>query len=189
MANTNLKEWVGDFYVEVEEPLKKYVAGNLRRNLHSKFGPDVVQEAFRKLLDELEHGKLRWIDESNWRHPVPLAALKGWTFNTVKFSNYDMIRNSEKYDHGTEGLENIPAVPTSPCVVGETAERVVATVRQRPPRDQRVMLRSAFDGVSDEELADELGVDQGTVRVIRHRVRKWLKSQLAEKPNALQTAR
>lgn len=175
---TKSTAFVGALYCEFSEDLQNSVNCHLDKERRSRIGEDICHDTFAKLLVEVESGKLQWINDSNWKDPVALAALKGWTFRTAQLTRYESIRDSRKFDHGTEGIESVADRVETPNDRAEEKHFVLEALEECSAREREFWAKSGMQGRSNSALAQEWDITEGAVRAIRCRLLAWLRSRL-----------
>lgn len=167
--------WVGDFCATIQPQLDAYINGRLRKDLQSRIGCDIRQDALLLLWEKKDSPELAGIDRSNWWKEERLEFLRGWVFNAARLSTYKRIRESQRYDHGGTQFD-IHSVATGAAVREDCAKPPVL-LTECPVRGASVFERMILNDATDAQLAMELGISEVGIRVIRCRVRKWFQQR------------
>lgn len=134
---------------------------------HRQDAEDVVQDAFLRALerlDSLERGR----------------PFRPWFYRIVVNRALNLRRS--RAVRCTEPLaEAVPAATASPECVAERAElrgRLAEAADALPERQRTILQLSALEGFTSAEVAEILGVSDGTVRWHLHQARRTLRSTL-----------
>jgi len=168
-------DWIGDFHATISEALNGFIGRHLRKDLYSRFGDEILQDVGLLLVVKKDSPEFAGIDASNWRTAERLRFLRGWAFNAARLLTYKRIRESQRYDHGGTRFD-ILAVATDGAV-HEEDEKSTDLLAECPVRGASVFERLVLTGATDAKLAEELGISEVGVRVIRFRIRKWLQQR------------
>lgn len=133
---------------------------------------DVLQESFVKLWNKRD----RLTDE---------RAIEGTAMVTVRNTSLDALRRAEVRRHDT--LDDNPAAAATRAddntvaSVAETYREVTALIDSRlSERDRRILYLRDRDGWDFEDIAEEFGLPQTSVRVIVSRSRKIIRELYRE---------
>jgi RNA polymerase sigma-70 factor (ECF subfamily) len=126
---------------------------------------DVVQDSFES----------SWIALQRSRSEIQ---LKPWLYAIVRNRALNARRDTR---HHEQLDERIDGVRRPEQIVLERAEldRVVAAVATLPEAQREALVRSALDGRTHDQIAEELGVTPGSVRGLIHRARASLRAGFA----------
>jgi RNA polymerase sigma-70 factor (ECF subfamily) len=69
-------------------------------------------------------------------------------------------------------------IPDERLLAGETLEHVACAIRALPPRQQRVLVLHDVEGWDADEVCDTLGLSEGNQRVLLHRARARIRSDM-----------
>lgn len=128
---------------------------------------DLVQTACREALAHL--AEFRWRSEGSFR-----AWLFAFALNKIRNRKNHMLalkRDARREVTGTRAdaaLESAYATvstPTQALVAGEGVARIEAAIDQLPEQYREVVILSRFVGLSHAEIAEQLGKNEGAVRV------------------------
>jgi RNA polymerase sigma-70 factor (ECF subfamily) len=153
-----------------------------RRGLHEADAADVVQDVFQAVATHL--GPLRQGGAGD--------TFRGWlrtiTENKVR-DHYRRASHEAEAAGGTDALRRLAAVPAPPRTASEAPEewdarffgRALDAVRPEfEERTWQAFWRTAVDGCTAADVAAELAMSAGAVRVAKCRVLKRLREVLAE---------
>lgn len=177
----NERVWVSDYFAETQPKMDSLIKSRLRRNLYSIFGEDVLQEACCRLMVIFRRPRYAGIDATNWREPDPRAILDRCAFTTLNLTLLEMIRGSKKFDHGAEKMDQCSANPSAPVDdLAESRNKVAAALQELPERYRDFWQLAGIEGRSYKEIAEQWGVSEGLVRLIRFRLVAALRSRLRQ---------
>jgi RNA polymerase sigma-70 factor (ECF subfamily) len=132
---------------------------------------DVVQETLRRVLEALRNDRVR-----------DLAALPGFVFETARHVCLHRLRSIQREGQafGRLAATTPPAQPDALAKLiseerREAVRRALATLSEM---DRALLIRTYVDDADDEDIAVELGISSGTLRVRRHRALKRLGERL-----------
>jgi RNA polymerase sigma-70 factor (ECF subfamily) len=128
---------------------------------------DLVQDAFLRALERIGTFDAR-------------RAFGPWFFRLLVNTGLDTHRKAKVRRTEPEDLEAPSKEPTPLQSVEreEIRRRFDAALAVLPPRQRLIVWAYEVDGLSTEEIADELGVSQGTVRSHLHHGRHALRAAL-----------
>ncbi len=134
------------------------------RYLHDdEASSDVVQDAFLQL----------WNKRSDI---LSIASAKTYLFKYVKNKSLNYLRDRQIE---TNNLEKIASKTYSRDIIveDETYQIICHAIQSLPPQGQRV-IELVLDGLKNHEIATQLGISLNTVKTIKLRAFKTLRSQL-----------
>ena len=108
---------------------------------------DLVVEAFTKTWQKLEGG-------------AAIDNFKAYMYRSVRNECISYIRNKKE----TIGLENVPDITEEIVDTSERDARIWKAIDNLPPKCRQVFLLSKQDGLSNEEIANKLGISIKTVK-------------------------
>ncbi len=152
-----------------------------RMNVAEQDIPDLVQDVFRAVVTGLE----------TFRKERPSDTFRGWLRTVTRSKAVDGVRRANRFPIAAGGSEAHQRweqlAATEDCQDEEQlAEkalflRALDTVRPKfEPQVWEAFWRIVVDGRSAVEVADELGMKPGTVRVAKCRVLQKLRQQLGD---------
>ena len=159
-----------------------------RAHLQEQDGADVVQEVFRAVAGSLSEF-----------HRQPGGTFRGWLRTITRHKLVDLYRQRQKL-HAIGGsahlahLVQVPAIEESPVADPSAdhadAQRLVQRVIEllRPEFSEHVwqaFWRTAVDGCPAVDVAQELGMTAGAVRVAKCRVLQRLRLELQDLPDEI----
>ena len=139
----------------------------------SQAAEDAVSESLLALIKKIS--LLRTFDS---------ARLRSYVVVTVKHLSITMLnkRQREKIDSGVTLEDLADAGRVDDRLLEEAGvERIRQAIRALPPREKDIMLMKYFREMTDEEIAEEIGVRPVSVRVHLSRARKHLAQLLLER--------
>jgi RNA polymerase sigma-70 factor (ECF subfamily) len=153
-----------------------------RMNIAEQDIPDLVQDVFRTVVTGLE----------TFRKERPGDTFRGWLRTVTRTKAIDGVRRAKRFPLVTGGSEahyqweHVAATDDEDSDEEEIAEkalflRALETVRPKfDPQIWQAFWRIVVDGCSANEVAEELGMKPGTVRVAKCRVLQKLRQQLGD---------
>jgi RNA polymerase sigma-70 factor (ECF subfamily) len=152
-----------------------------RMNVAEQDIPDLVQDVFRTLITGLQ----------TFRKERAGDTFRGWLRTVTRSKAIDAVRRASRFPHATGGSEaqqRWEQVVASPDSEDEEANaekalflRALEIVRPKfEPQIWQAFWRIVVDGRSASEVAEELGMKSGTVRVAKCRVLQKLRQQLGD---------
>lgn len=108
---------------------------------------DIVEDAFMKAWQMIEEGKE--IDD-----------FKAYIYRSVRNGCISYIRGKKE----TVGLECVPEADDEAIDTSERDARLWKAIDQLPEKCREVFLLSKRDGLSNEEIADRMGISVKTVK-------------------------
>ena len=151
--------------------------------LTSKDIPDVIQETFKAVAQNID----------KFRKDRPSDTFRGWLRVIVRnkaMDHYRRLKHEPAAAGGTAALERFASLPEGRVDVEledhDTERRIV--IRQAldairgklSEQTWRAFWRAAVDDCSPKDVADELGMSPGAVRVAKCRVLHRLRQELGE---------
>jgi len=131
---------------------------------------DVVHDAFYGLYRRWEH--LAWKDRA-------LGYVRVSVLNGCR--SVLRARRPAELGHAEAGLR--PEVSAEAAVLTREERReLVAAVRRLPDRQREVVVLGYYLGLSDEQIARDMGIRQNTIRSARHRALAALARSLGGTP-------
>lgn len=130
---------------------------------------DVCQEAFVRALERLEE----------CREP---SRFRGWLLAIVRSRAADLTGSVERTrGESLDGLDRDAAgVVEDGGVDAAVSEDLAAAIDALPEQQRRVVLMHDYEGWSHGEVAERLGIAEGTSRYHLHQARERLRSRLTE---------
>ena len=125
-------------------PLGMYA---LRIVENTEIAEDVVSEVFSKIWQKLERGE-------------EIGNFKTYIYRSVRNDCISYLRKQKE----TVGLENIPEADEESIDTSERDAKIWKAVEELPEKCRRVFLLSKRDGLSNEEIAEEMGISIKTVK-------------------------
>lgn len=164
------------------EQLIRMARKHLGARLENKVDPeDVVQSAYKSLL--LRYGEGGLANES-WQGLWALLT----TITVRKCADRARFHQAEKRDVRREA--HAPAQDSTPWIAAVSREptpehaamlsEVMADLFGRLQGDERAMIELSLQGFSTQEISEQTGRAERSVRRLRERVRKFLERQQAE---------
>lgn len=155
------------------------------------------QHIYHMLSKRLEYFAEGMVDEAAARDVVQDAFVKLWerreqffNFNAIKTFLYLTIKNAclniakhdkvvDKYQQGlTEPIEEMDVLHR--MIEAEVIDEVYMALQQLPQGCRNVIFLSYFEGMSNQEVADELNVSINTVKTQKVRALKLLRGIFRE---------
>ena len=149
-------------WTQFEEPLHRYIGRHVN---DEQAAADLLQDVFVKIH--------RGIDTLN-----DAARLEGWLYRIARNTVYDFYRTT----HPQSTLsDDLPAVVEGEDD-GELQERLAQSVRwmaaSLPPEYALALHLTEFEGLSQQQLAEELGLSLSGAKSRVQRARKMLRAAL-----------
>ncbi len=108
---------------------------------------DIVEDAFIKAWQLIEEGK-------------EIADFKAYMYRMVRNACISHIRNRKEM----VGLEFVPEADEEAVDTSERDARIWKAIDELPEKCREIFLLSKRDGLSNEEIADQLGISIKTVK-------------------------
>ncbi|MCC6469237.1 MAG: RNA polymerase sigma factor [Alphaproteobacteria bacterium] len=157
----------------VERHSRRAAALAARITLNRSDAEEVVQEAFLRV----------WTKAPAWRPQAGAADATFATWFRRVLVNLCIDRRrrpvNEDIDKVPEMADDAPSAPEQIDRL-RTARRVNAAVAELPERQRAALALCHFEGVSNIEAADVLGISVGAVESLLVRARRALKTSLAD---------
>jgi RNA polymerase sigma-70 factor, ECF subfamily len=174
-----------DRLVALYAPLVWHWCG--RMNLPKQDAADVFQEVFQAVAANL----------ATFRKDRPGDTFRGWLRTITKNKVLDHFRAEQRQPHGAGGtaakvrLAQVPEVdwdddgPEESALEHQLLHRALANIQNDfEDRTWRAFWRVVVDGQPSPDVAQELGMSQGAVRVAKCRVLHRLRLELGDVPEA-----
>lgn len=132
---------------------------------------DVTQEVFIRIANNI-----RKFDETRPFEPYLMRCV-------VNFA-LDAVRKENRMDISPDGLENLERLIQNSVDVEDAAEmnqvkqKMVAVMQRLSPRQRSVVVMRYYLGLSEKEMADDLGAAPGTIKWLLNAARTRLRSLL-----------
>ncbi|MFI6645354.1 RNA polymerase sigma factor [Streptomyces sp. NPDC050504] len=154
------RESMHDFY---ERMCPKLISRARKACRNMQDAEDVVQESFAAVLP-------KWEEYSRYESPDAVVQL------VLNRRLWNLQKRRERW-LGRVRLAPLPAPTPDPQFSAETSE-LLAVLGELPQRQRTVLVLHAWNGLSTQEIADELGISVSTVRVHMYKARTSLKRWL-----------
>ncbi len=122
---------------------------------------DLVQDVFETALTEL----------ATLREP---AAIGGWLAQIARRRAIDARRRTKRTEPVDEQMAEESCTPSQRV----EANRILATIRELPEAYRETLVLRLVEGMSGPQIAEQVGLEPGSVRVNLHRGMKLLKERL-----------
>lgn len=142
------------------------VAIRLAGNHHE--GEELMQETMLKAT-------------ANWQSFRQQSSIKTWLYRILINTFRDQLRRQKKWT--TESIEieqcvDRSATVTATAAATELQELVAAMIKDLPPRQREVLVLSAYEAMSAEQIAESLSISPASVHSNLSLARKKLKERL-----------
>jgi len=128
---------------------------------------DIMSHAFVKVFKSIKS-----YDSSK-------GSLHAWIKRIVVNEGLDHIKSRERFSDNVE-LETIEEPPINNSVLEEMgAEEIMELIAKLPPATHAVFVLYAVEGYNHREIAEKLGISEGTSKWHLSEARKTLQKQLA----------
>jgi RNA polymerase sigma-70 factor (ECF subfamily) len=127
---------------------------------------DFAQHVLLTVIESIRGGKLREPDN-----------IAGYIFGTCRLCVLEWIRGQRRDRSIAEQMHHVSGAAVDPAAVVDR-ERLAHCLDELPMRDRTIVLMTFYADRDCEEIADELALSIGNVRVIRHRALTRLKECL-----------
>lgn len=157
----------------VERHFRRAAALAARITLNRSDAEEVVQEAFMRV----------WVKAPSWRPQDQAGGAQFYTWFHRILVNLSIDRRRKPANEDLEKAGEIAdEAPSALDVVegGETSQRVAAAVAKLPERQRAALALCHFEGKSNIEAAEALGITVGAVESLLVRARRALKDSLAD---------
>lgn len=108
---------------------------------------DMVADSFSKVWQKIIAG-------------IEIENFKAYMYMTVRNECLLFLRNKKE----TEDIENIPAITEDSIDTSERDAKIWKAIDELPEKCRQVFLLSKRDGLSNEEIAEEMGISIKTVK-------------------------
>jgi RNA polymerase sigma factor (sigma-70 family) len=143
----------------VAPAVRAKVKRHVRLHQNDEDAEDVVQEIL--LAIHLKRG--------SWDQSRPFAP---WVWGIVRYKIIDVLRRrGAKLEDNTELTDELFDTADTYEGAGGDVERLLSRLKDR---DQTIVRRSSLQGATPTQIATELGMTEGAVRVALHRALKQL---------------
>ena len=132
------------FFRKLYLPLGMYA---LRIVEDAELAEDLVAESFSKVWQKINEG-------------LEIENFKSYMYQTVRNECLYYLRNKKE----TVGLENIMEVTPETIDTSERDAKIWRAIDQLPEKCRQVFLLSKRDGLTNEEIAKEMGISIKTVK-------------------------
>jgi RNA polymerase sigma factor (sigma-70 family) len=155
--------WFEDLFREHATAVLRYLVRRGARGDAEDLAADVLAVAWRRRAD------------------VPLGAELPWLYRTAGFVLANHRRKGRPVPVG-----DVPDVVADddPAELAVTDERVREVLGALSPRDRRVLLLNAWEGLTGDALADVLGISRGGADAALSRARARLREAWAGSPGS-----
>ena len=156
---------------EMTAELNTFVKSRLLPVMWSRFGDDVAQETLQRLFNG-------WINQGfDDDHPPdvakPFAEVRPIIFGILKNVMQEMIRASNRHDHGSVGLEGV--ADDHPSRSDAPRNRLEAVKALCSEVEWSIFELMAYENLGSDEIGARLGKTSGSVRIRVYRARKRLR--------------
>ncbi len=150
---------------EFHAPLQQFIR---RRISDEDTAEDVLQEVFLKIHQHMETLK-------------DVRKLEGWIYQITRNTIIDFYRSSRPTTtlEAAEALD-LPEELPDDDIVSELLPSVRAMVRNLPDLDRQALVLTEYQGLTQKELAERLGLSFSGAKSRVQRAREKLKQQLLE---------
>jgi RNA polymerase sigma factor (sigma-70 family) len=129
---------------------------------------DIMSQAFVKIFKSLHS-----FDPAK-------GSLHGWIKKIVVNEGLDHIKSRSRFSKDVE-LETAPEPPINNQVLEEMgAEEIMNMIKRLPPATHAVFVLYGIEGYNQREIAERLGISEGTSKWHLNEARKTLQKQLLE---------
>ena len=108
---------------------------------------EIVANSFAKIWQKIHEG-------------LELDNFQAYVYGAVRNESLSYIRNNKE----KVGLENIPEIDEETIETSERDAKIWKAIEELPPKCRQVFLLSKRDGLSNEEIAEELDISIKTVK-------------------------
>ena len=140
---------------------------------------EILNDGFLKVFKEIHHYKPAYADV--------VSSFKGWLRKIIVYTAIDHFRKNQKHQIVTQ-LDNVVYQVSS---VGEDAidklsyEEIIRAVQELSPGYRTVFNLFVIDGLSHEEIANQLGISIGTSKSNLSKARRQLQKILFKQNETL----
>lgn len=106
-----------------------------------------------------------WISFWERRSKIKNDNIKAYLFKSIRFRVYKELRDNKKLNSQVEIIDNLISSNNTEDVINlaDTNSIVQESISHLPPRSKEVFKLSRFDGLSNQEISDKLGISKRTV--------------------------
>jgi RNA polymerase sigma factor (sigma-70 family) len=118
---------------------------------------EIMNDGFLKIFREINHFKPAYADILN--------SFKGWVRKIMIYTAIDHYRKYHKHTHHiTELKDNMPQLGTyeNPAISKLSCEEIIRSVQLLSPAYRTVFNLFVIEGYSHDEIAQHLGISEGT---------------------------
>jgi RNA polymerase sigma-70 factor (ECF subfamily) len=167
----------GQLYAEYQPRIRRYMA----RLVGEPDAEDLTQMAFLKVSQALEDFRGDSAI-STWIYRIATNVAIDWTRGAafkqeLQQVPVDVLSGAEPGDHAAWKQEALPLADHM-LIRQEMTHCIRQVVEGLPEHDREVIALSEFEGLTNVEIADILGVSLGTVKIRLHRARRRLRKAL-----------
>ena len=108
---------------------------------------DLVADSFSKVWQRILEG-------------IAIENFKAYMYMTVRNECFLYLRNKKE----SESIENIPDITEELIDTSERDAKIWKAIDELPPKCREIFLLSKRDGLSNEEIAQEMGISIKTVK-------------------------
>jgi RNA polymerase sigma-70 factor (ECF subfamily) len=148
-------------WIEFSDQLKSFI---LRRVSNPFDVDDILQEVFLKI-----HSKINTLKDN--------AKLNSWIYRVTRNTIVDFYRKRKAYTSDIEIIDNIPE-EAEDNYNHKIAEGLKTMILALPEKYAQALLLTEFDGLTQKELSQKLGMSISGVKSRVQRARKMLKDHL-----------
>ena len=154
-------------YGEFHQRIQRY----LTRLLGPSEAEDVTQEVFAKISQAVQHFRGE-------------SSLSTWIYRIATNTAYDRLRSSSFQRAGEVSLETAGPVHDGSAGIDQKLARTEMNacideyIARLPASYRSVVILSEHEGLTNQEIADTLGVSLDTVKIRLHRARARLRKDL-----------
>lgn len=113
-----------------------------------------------------------------WKQAATFAGrskVTTWVFGIARFRALDLLRKEKR----GERVPELDLVEPDPAPAVESRERTLRAIRTLPEEQREVIFLTFYEGLSYGEIADVLGIPEGTVKSRMYYARRTLAEALA----------
>jgi RNA polymerase sigma-70 factor (ECF subfamily) len=106
-----------------------------------------------------------WISLWERRKKIKNDNIKAYLFKAIRFRVYKELRDNKKLNSQIELIDSIISSTNTDDIINlaDTNNTVQESINQLPPRSKEVFELSRFEGLSNQEISDKLGISKRTV--------------------------
>ena len=171
-ARAGIRETLDDFLPLVYDELKRIAAHKLasERSNHTLQATALVHEAYLRLIDQ---------HSVNWQNRAHFFAIASEMMRRI-LVNYAESHNAKKRNEGKtlialDDVEHLAAEQEVDLIFLDTA---LTELAEFDPGAARIVELKFFGGLTNEEVAEVLGVSESTVKREWRTARAWLTTKL-----------